>query len=79
MAMWKRFGAPGGQTSHDDDDVRAAVHADDLRSALTLMMNRYGDEVYRFAYAMTHSDHLAEEVRQQQHLAAGPHASPNSR
>jgi len=65
MAMWKRFGAPGGQTSHDDDDVRAAVHADDLRSALTLMMNRYGDEVYRFAYAMTHSDHLAEEVRQQ--------------
>jgi RNA polymerase sigma-70 factor (ECF subfamily) len=28
-------------------------------------MNRYGDEVYRLAYAMTHSYHLAEEVRQQ--------------
>ena len=65
MAMWKRSGDPARQPPHDDDDIRAAVRAHDLRDALTLMMNRYGDEVYRFAYAMTHSAHLAEEVRQQ--------------
>ena len=53
------------QSVHDERDIRAALHANDMRRALTLMMNRYGDEVYRLAYAMTHSYHLAEEVRQQ--------------
>lgn len=53
------------QTVHDERDIRAALRANDMRRALTLMMNRYGDEVYRLAYAMTHSYHLAEEVRQQ--------------
>jgi RNA polymerase sigma-70 factor (ECF subfamily) len=61
MAMWK----PPGDAADDDGDIRAALRADDVRRALTLMMKRYGDEVYRFAYAMTHSVHLAEEVRQQ--------------
>ena len=53
------------QTVHDERDIRAALRANDMRRALTLMMNRYGDEIYRLAYAMTHSYHLAEEVRQQ--------------
>jgi RNA polymerase sigma-70 factor (ECF subfamily) len=65
MAMWKIPGDAAEQTVHDDADIRAALRANDGRRALTLMMNRYGDEVYRFAYAMTHDYHLAEEVRQQ--------------
>jgi len=65
MAMWTIPDDAAEQPDPEDGDIRAALHASDLRRALTLMMNRYGDEVYRFAYAMTHSDHLAEEVRQQ--------------
>jgi RNA polymerase sigma-70 factor (ECF subfamily) len=65
MAMWKTPGNSAGQAIPDDGDIRAALRTNDLRQALTLMMNRYGDEVQRFAYAMTHSDHLADEVRQQ--------------
>src|SRR5438046_1030320 len=65
MAMWKPPGDAAEQTVNDDGDIRAALGANDTRRALTLMMNRYGDEVYRFAYAMTHDYHLAEEVRQQ--------------
>ena len=65
MAMWKTPDDAAGQAAHDDGDIRAALRANDVRHALTLMMNRYGDEVYRFAYAITHSDHLADEVRQQ--------------
>jgi RNA polymerase sigma-70 factor (ECF subfamily) len=65
MAMWKTLGDAAGQTVHDDGDIQAALRANDMRRALTLMMNRYGDEVYRFAYALTHSEHLADEVRQQ--------------
>jgi RNA polymerase sigma-70 factor (ECF subfamily) len=65
MAMWKMPDEAVGQTGHDDGDIHAALRANDMRGALTLMMNRYGDEVYRFAYAVTHSHHLADEVRQQ--------------
>jgi RNA polymerase sigma-70 factor (ECF subfamily) len=65
MVMWKTLGDTAEQPVHDERDIQAALRANDVRRVLTLMMNRYGDEVYRFAYAMTHSDHLAEEVRQQ--------------
>lgn len=65
MAMWKTLGDATDQTVSDDRDIQAALRANDMRGALTLMMNRYGDEVYRFAYAVTHSHHLADEVRQQ--------------
>jgi RNA polymerase sigma-70 factor (ECF subfamily) len=65
MAMWKTPDDAAEQTVHDEGTIRAALRAADVRRALTLMMNRYGDEVYRFAYAMTHNYHLAEEVRQQ--------------
>jgi len=67
MAMWKSPDEAAAETpdAEDDGDVRAALRASDLRRALTMLMNRYGDEVYRYAYTMTRSDHLAEEVRQQ--------------
>jgi RNA polymerase sigma-70 factor (ECF subfamily) len=65
MARWKPVDDIAEQSVHDERDIRAALHANDMRRALTLMMNRHGDEVYRLAYAMTHSYHLAEEVRQQ--------------
>lgn len=65
MAMWKPLGDAAEQTVPDDGDIRTALRANDVRRALTLMMTRYGDEVYRFAFAMTHSEHLADEVRQQ--------------
>jgi RNA polymerase sigma-70 factor (ECF subfamily) len=65
MGRWKSVADIAEQTTADERDIRAALGANDTRRALTLMMNRYGDEVYRLAYAMTHSYHLAEEVRQQ--------------
>jgi RNA polymerase sigma-70 factor (ECF subfamily) len=65
MAIWKTSGDAAGQTVCDDGDIRAALRANDMRRALTLMMNHYGDEVFRFAYTVTHSHHLADEVRQQ--------------
>jgi RNA polymerase sigma-70 factor (ECF subfamily) len=65
MAMWKTQGDAARRAVHDDGDIRAALAANDVRRALTMMMNRYGVEVYRFAYAITHSRHLADEVRQQ--------------
>jgi RNA polymerase sigma-70 factor (ECF subfamily) len=65
MAMWKTPGDAAERAAHDEQDLQAALHAGDFRRALTLLMDHHGDEVYRFAYAMTHSHHLAEEVRQQ--------------
>lgn len=65
MVTWKTPGDAAGQTVNDDGDIHAALRDNDMRRALTLMMNRYGDEVYRFAYAVTNRDHLADEVRQQ--------------
>jgi RNA polymerase sigma-70 factor (ECF subfamily) len=65
MAMWKNPGEVAGQTVHEEDEIRAALGENDTRRALTLMMNQFGDEVFRFAYAVTRSQHLADEVRQQ--------------
>jgi RNA polymerase sigma-70 factor, ECF subfamily len=65
MAMRKTPDDVAEQAVDDDSDIRAVLRANDVRGALTLMMNRYGDQVYRLAYAMTRSRHLAEEVRQQ--------------
>lgn len=65
MAMRKTVDEDAEQAGHDERAIHAALGARDVRRALTLTMNRYGDEVYRLAYAMTHSYHLAEEVRQQ--------------
>jgi RNA polymerase sigma-70 factor (ECF subfamily) len=48
-----------------DHDVDAALSRGDRKRALTLLMDRYGDDVYRFAYEMTRDATLADEVRQQ--------------
>jgi RNA polymerase sigma-70 factor (ECF subfamily) len=65
MAMRK---TPGGDAERavidEEGEIRAALRANDTRRALTLMMSRYGRDVLRYAYATTHSPHLAEEVRQ---------------
>ncbi|TMQ05954.1 MAG: RNA polymerase sigma factor [Deltaproteobacteria bacterium] len=49
----------------EDGEIEAARAAGDHRRALTLLMARHGDGIYRFAMAMTHDRNLAEEVRQQ--------------
>ena len=49
----------------DDSDVLDALSSRDVRRALTLLMDRYGDAVYRFAFEMTRDEGLADEVRQQ--------------
>lgn len=52
-------------TSGDDAEIEAARSAGDKRRALTLLMTRHGDGIYRFAMAMTRDRVVAEEVRQQ--------------
>lgn len=57
-------------TSGDDAEIETARSAGDKRRALTLLMARHGDGVYRFAMAMTRDRSVAEEVRQQVFLEA---------
>jgi RNA polymerase sigma-70 factor, ECF subfamily len=64
----RRLGDVGtrkAQAAFEGDDVDQAVASGDRQRALTLLMNRYGDQVYRYAVAMTGDGQLAEEVRQQ--------------
>ena len=49
----------------EDEDIEAALRAGDKRRALILMMDRYGDIVLRYGYAMSRDRQVAEEVRQQ--------------
>jgi RNA polymerase sigma-70 factor, ECF subfamily len=49
----------------DGAELEAALAANDRRRALTLLMARHGAGVYRYAMAMTHDRHLADEIRQQ--------------
>jgi RNA polymerase sigma-70 factor (ECF subfamily) len=65
MAMWKKPEEGAERQVREEDEIQAALQAGNMRRALQLLMNHYGDDIYRFAYAMTHSYHLAEEVRQQ--------------
>jgi len=52
-------------TQDDDRDVHEALSRRDFRRALALLMDRYGDAIYRFVYEMTHDEGLADDVRQQ--------------
>jgi RNA polymerase sigma-70 factor (ECF subfamily) len=45
--------------------AEVAEVAHDRRKTLTLLMDRYGDGIFRYALAMTRDRSLAEEVRQQ--------------
>src|SRR5262245_33628065 len=53
-----------GPLQPDDSDVLEAIAQRDYRRALTLLMERHGNAVYRFAYQLTRDATLAEEVRQ---------------
>lgn len=52
-------------TQVQGDEVEAALAIGDKRRALTLLMARHGEGVYRFALAMTGDHHTADDVRQQ--------------
>jgi RNA polymerase sigma-70 factor (ECF subfamily) len=50
----------------EEDEIDAALASGDRQRAFTLLMQHYGDQVFRYAMAMTGGDtQLAEEVRQQ--------------
>jgi len=49
----------------DEDEVDAALSRGDRQRAFALLMTRYGDQVLRYAVALTGDTELAQEVRQQ--------------
>lgn len=53
-----------GQVDHDAD-VLAAIAAGDRRRALELLIDRHGEAIYRFIWAMVRDDSTAEDVHQQ--------------
>lgn len=48
-----------------DAEIEAALLAGDHDKALRLLMQVHGDDVLRFAFAMTRDTHLAEEIQAQ--------------
>jgi RNA polymerase sigma factor (sigma-70 family) len=54
----------------EDPDIVEALEVGDERNALTLLMKRHGENVYRYALAMTNDAQLADEIRQQVFVAA---------
>jgi RNA polymerase sigma-70 factor (ECF subfamily) len=61
------------QVSREDADIEQLIERNeqgDRERALTLLMDRYGDRVYRFAHAMTRNAATAEDVRQQVFIEA---------
>jgi RNA polymerase sigma factor (sigma-70 family) len=56
---------PDPTASDPDADVEAALVRGDRRRAVTLLMDRYGTPIYRFACEMTRDPALADEIRQQ--------------
>ena len=65
MAISKMPPVHGVEDDPDDDgDVVAALASGDRRRALTLLMNRHGERIYRYALGMTGDREMAEEIRQ---------------
>jgi RNA polymerase sigma-70 factor (ECF subfamily) len=52
-------------TSAANTEIEAAARSGDRTRTLTLLMERYGEGVYRYAFGMTHDPHQAEDIRQQ--------------
>jgi len=52
-------------TAAEVAEIELARSAGDKRRVLTLLMERHGDAIFRFAVAMTRDRDLAEEIRQQ--------------
>jgi len=48
----------------DDQEFSEALDRGDRRRALTILMTRHGDRVYRYALGITGDHQLADEVRQ---------------
>lgn len=66
MAMSKVAPGEGGEEARlEDEDVVEALQSGDRRRALTLLMSRHGERIFRYAMGMTGDSHLAEEIRQQ--------------
>lgn len=53
------------EPQREDADIEDVLATGDRRRALSMLMERYGDRVYRFARAMTHDATVGEDVRQQ--------------
>jgi len=58
------------EAPREDADIEQLIDRNERNRALKLLMERYGDRVYRFARAMTRSDAAAEDVRQQVFIEA---------
>jgi len=57
-------------SAFQEDEVDAAIACGDRLRALSLLMTRYGDQVYRYALAVLSDPVQAEEVRQQAFVEA---------
>jgi RNA polymerase sigma-70 factor (ECF subfamily) len=49
----------------DESEFTAALASGDRRRAVTILMTRHGDRIYRYALGVTGEHQLADEVRQQ--------------
>jgi RNA polymerase sigma-70 factor (ECF subfamily) len=58
------------EAPREDADIEQLIERNERNRALALLMERYGDRVYRFARAMTRNDASAEDVRQQAFIEA---------
>jgi RNA polymerase sigma-70 factor (ECF subfamily) len=58
------------EMTREDADIEELIDRGEPKRALNLLMERYGDRVYRFAHAMTRSATAAEDVRQQVFIEA---------
>lgn len=58
------------QPAFQEDEVDAAIASGDRLRAFSLLMTRYGDQVYRYALAVLGDPVQAEEVRQQAFVEA---------
>lgn len=55
---------PGGKSNVVEQHAQEAMQRGDHRAALTLLMNAYGEELYRFCRQFTGDAQLAEDLRQ---------------
>jgi RNA polymerase sigma-70 factor (ECF subfamily) len=58
-------GELAGAARSDDSDVHDAMAVGDRRRALTLIMRRYGDAVFRYCCELVRDEAVAEDVHQQ--------------
>lgn len=73
VASSEMVNTTAAQAPREDADIELLIDRDgrgDRERALGLLMDRYGDRVYRFAHAMTRDATIAEDVRQQAFLEA---------